>query len=588
MKKITLYFGLFAMLVVAAHTLSCKKDPEPEVLAGFSYQVDANDFHKVIFANASENYTSLSWDFGDGSATSSDENPVHVYTSVGTYKVKLTATGKNGQTNTQSQDIAISDPNAELFKLVGDVSKTWKLLRVAAPGRWPLEVGPITKDQVWWAQGRDNDEIALRPCIMNDEYTFGRDGSYKYNSNGDFWAEGGVFEPANLCQTTSPDNLKGPGGVDLSAFGDGVHAFTLTTGTKPTVTLNGLGAFIGLPKIATDYEVKVPQQSVTLDIIKLTDGAVDTLILESDWKFQNNTSGLDDAYWKITLVHYDDPNAEPAIPDPKPVVAFSGAADGLTVTFTNTTKYATTYNWNFGDGNSSSDKDPVHTYATAGEYTVVLTASNSVGSATASQTFTVTSGAMQESDLIGAPWKIRPLANSIFVGPGLGNSSWWGVPANFLDGSSTGADDWSCITNDEFIFSAGGVYEYKTNGDARNDGYMGAPNGCWSDAQVAASGNGAAFGSGIHSFTFTPASGGNRPIITVTNGASGAAFIGFYKGFYGGENKEGVNPPNGGNSTNRYEVMSYLKDASGETLTISVDISANHDGTSAWTMVLIR
>ncbi|HNL39157.1 MAG TPA: PKD domain-containing protein, partial [Saprospiraceae bacterium] len=332
MKKITLYFGLFAMLVVAAHTLSCKKDPEPEVLAGFSYQVDANDFHKVIFANASENYTSLSWDFGDGSATSSDENPVHVYTSVGTYKVKLTATGKNGQTNTQSQDIAISDPNAELFKLVGDVSKTWKLLRVAAPGRWPLEVGPITKDQVWWAQGRDNDEIALRPCIMNDEYTFGRDGSYKYNSNGDFWAEGGVFEPANLCQTTSPDNLKGPGGVDLSAFGDGVHAFTLTTGTKPTVTLNGLGAFIGLPKIATDYEVNIPQQSVTLDIIKLTDGAVDTLILESDWKFQNNTSGLDDAYWKITLVHYDDPNAEPAIPDPKPVVAFSGAADGLTVT----------------------------------------------------------------------------------------------------------------------------------------------------------------------------------------------------------------------------------------------------------------
>jgi hypothetical protein len=34
-------------------------------------------------------------------------------------------------------------------------------------------------------------------------YTFTRDGKYIYNSNGDFWAEGGVFEPANVCQYTS-------------------------------------------------------------------------------------------------------------------------------------------------------------------------------------------------------------------------------------------------------------------------------------------------------------------------------------------------------------------------------------------------
>lgn len=579
------------LLLLAAYLVSvasCKKDEVVEVISGFSYTIDQNDFRKVTFTNASQNYSKLSWDFGDNSAGSDEENPVHVYPGEGAYTVKLTATHPNGQdTDVATQTITITDPDAELTKLVGDDSKTWKLLRVVSPGRWPLEVGPIDRSQVWWAQGRDNDEIALRPCIMNDEFIFGRDGSYTYNSNGDFWAEGGVFEPANLCQTTEAANLTGPGGTDLSAFGDGTHAFTLASGK---LTLTGLGAFIGLPKIGTDTEVSTPQQSVTLDVIKLSDGDVDTLILESKWKFANNTTGQPDAYWKVTLVHYDNPANEPPIPGARPQVGFTADINGLTVTFTNTSSLATSYSWDFGDGNTSTEENPTHTYAGAGIYTVVLAATNNAGSSTAQQELTVTAGAMTEADLIGGAWRIRNAENSIFVGPALGSNAWWGVPANFLDGSSTGTDDWSCITNDEFIFNADGSYEYKTNGDARNDGYMGSPNGCWPDAEVAASGNGAAFGSGVHSWSFTPASSSpsGRPVITVTNGASGAAFVGFYKGYYGGENIDGANPPNGGLASNQYEVMSYLNDGTTETLTISVDISGDHNGSAAWTMVLVR
>jgi hypothetical protein len=40
------------------------------------------------------------------------------------------------------------------------------------------------------------------------------------------------------------------------------------------------------------------------------------------------------------------------------------------------------------------------------------------------------------------------------------------------------------MTDDEFIFGAGGTYDDKTNGYARNDGYMGSPNGCWTDAEI--------------------------------------------------------------------------------------------------------
>lgn len=52
------------------------------------------------------------------------------------------------------------------------------------------------------------------------------------------------------------------------------------------------------------------------------------------------------------------------------------------VTFTNTSTNATSYVWEFGDGSQSSSKNPKHTYTKGGEYKVILTATNNVGSNT--------------------------------------------------------------------------------------------------------------------------------------------------------------------------------------------------------------
>lgn len=64
---------------------------------------------------------------------------------------------------------------------------------------------------------------------------------------------------------------------------------------------------------------------------------------------------------------------------PKPVTAFSGTPlsaciPPLTVTFTNNTSSVgqTTYTWNFGDGNTSTATNPVHTYTAYGTYNVTL------------------------------------------------------------------------------------------------------------------------------------------------------------------------------------------------------------------------
>ena len=54
----------------------------------------------IQFTNTSTNYTSSSWDFGDGN-TSTETNPIHTYTASGSYVVSLTVTGEGG-TNTNS------------------------------------------------------------------------------------------------------------------------------------------------------------------------------------------------------------------------------------------------------------------------------------------------------------------------------------------------------------------------------------------------------------------------------------------------------------------------------------------------------
>ncbi|MCK5820730.1 MAG: PKD domain-containing protein [Bacteroidales bacterium] len=66
---------------------------------------------------------------------------------------------------------------------------------------------------------------------------------------------------------------------------------------------------------------------------------------------------------------------------PEPVALFSSAVDGLVVTFTNSSTDADTYAWNFGDGNTSTEMSPVHTYVDFGLYSVTLTVTGEGGEA---------------------------------------------------------------------------------------------------------------------------------------------------------------------------------------------------------------
>jgi len=51
----------------------------------------------------------------------------------------------------------------------------------------------------------------------------------------------------------------------------------------------------------------------------------------------------------------------------------------LSVQFTDLSENATGWNWNFGDGTNSTKRNPIHIYSAAGNYIIMLTASNGYG-----------------------------------------------------------------------------------------------------------------------------------------------------------------------------------------------------------------
>ena len=79
-----------------------------------------------------------------------------------------------------------------------------------------------------------------------------------------------------------------------------------------------------------------------------------------------------------------------------PNAVFTHSGSGLQITFNSAGSLGDFYDWTFGDGQTSTAHNPVHTYAQGGNYNVTLTVSNECGSEVFQQNITVTGAPVAE------------------------------------------------------------------------------------------------------------------------------------------------------------------------------------------------
>lgn len=86
-----------------------------------------------------------------------------------------------------------------------------------------------------------------------------------------------------------------------------------------------------------------------------------------------------------------------------------------TVQFTNQTQNATTYLWNFGDGTTSTQQNPTHTYQNAGNYQVSLTTNACATNSTKTKTVNVTTLGTEEVNKLKFKIYPNPTSDLLFI-----------------------------------------------------------------------------------------------------------------------------------------------------------------------------
>ncbi|HUH27740.1 PKD domain-containing protein [Gelidibacter sp.] len=144
-----------------------------------------------------------------------------------------------------------------------------------------------------------------------------------------------------------------------------------------------------------------------------------------------------------------------------PLADFQFLVEGTQVTFNGTVQNATSISWDFGDGATSSEEDPVYAYAAAGDYTVVMTVTGPNGTFSETKTVTIQesleillTGGQAKPD--GKSWRLKKAYTSGKEGAGpVDNKLNLFLPAfdNLLDAVGLGAS-----YEDTFTFVHDGTY----------------------------------------------------------------------------------------------------------------------------------
>jgi PKD repeat protein len=314
--------------------------------------ISVNPGEPVRFTDKTANSpTAWSWDFGD-TATSTDQNPAHTYKIKGIYTISLTARNDNGKdTETKKNYINVGiGPVADFIPSVSPYEQS----RIPQNVRF-LDKSAGNPTSWYWDFGDGSTST-----LQNPKHAYVSEGLYSVSltAKNDFGENTKVIKDIIWVG-------KGPA-VDFMA-------------DKTTV---GVGRIV----MFTDLSSNAPTNWV--------------------WDFGDGTTGNgqnpDHAYratgvYDVTLTAYNPSTSNSVTKNQYITVLNLPRADfmadktrggaPMNVQFTDTSAGSpTSWKWDFGDGASSTERNPKHQYTALGSYTVTLIASNPNGQDTTSKT----------------------------------------------------------------------------------------------------------------------------------------------------------------------------------------------------------
>jgi hypothetical protein len=124
MKRVNDFVKLLMIaLSVTFLVTACEDDPAtPKPLAFFTSEADASNSQLIVFTNETDGGDTYSWNFGDGTAASTETSPSHEYAEAGEYTFVLTATNAGGEA-THSEAVNVTSAGGVEVVVDGDMSK---------------------------------------------------------------------------------------------------------------------------------------------------------------------------------------------------------------------------------------------------------------------------------------------------------------------------------------------------------------------------------------------------------------------------------------------------------------------------------
>jgi PKD repeat protein len=400
--------------------------------AGFTSSTNGST---VDFTNTSLNATSYIWNFGDAS-NSTDENPSHTYLNDGVYTVTLLATNNCGTTILE-QTVVVSTPPTAAFTASGSTGCTPFAVQLTNasssnatsflwdfPGGTPSSSTEVNPSVIWNTAG-------VYTVTLTAFNAAGSSSSTTTITVNTAPTAGFTYQIGGL--TAIFNNISLDGTSYSWNFGDGSAP---DTEANPSHTYSQPGTYVVLLSVANDCGTVTTTQNVVVEgaspvpaisanntvgclpfSAQFTDQSAGDPTAWS-WTFQGGTPassteenpfvsysapGTYDVVLEVTNIFGTSTQTFPGYitVQPPPTATFTFVANQLVVSFTSVVQNATTYSWNFGDGGSSTEQNPTHTYTNPGTYNVFLAVSNNCGTFLVEQIVVITSGTGEASWIEG-------------------------------------------------------------------------------------------------------------------------------------------------------------------------------------------